>query len=92
MLEIGNSLSKLRYRTAAVALLRALESDPQIEIVDWSLEDYQAVLNLFGQRPDKEWGLVDCFSFVVMQRLEITLALTADHHFNQAGFQALLLE
>jgi len=47
---------------------------------------------LFRTRPDKEWGLVDCISFVVMKKQEITDALTADEHFTQAGFCALLRE
>ncbi|MFM5956954.1 MAG: PIN domain-containing protein, partial [Dolichospermum sp.] len=42
------------------------------------------------QREDKEWGLVDCISFIVMQDRGITDALTADTHFQQAGFRALL--
>ncbi|MCS6859730.1 MAG: PIN domain-containing protein [Abditibacteriales bacterium] len=33
ILEIGNALSKLRYRSAAVELLDALEKDPDVEIV-----------------------------------------------------------
>jgi predicted nucleic acid-binding protein len=37
-----------------------------------------------------EWGLVDCISFIVMQNRGITDALTADIHFQQAGFRALL--
>jgi predicted nucleic acid-binding protein len=39
---------------------------------------------------DKEWGLTDCISFVVMQEQGLTDALTADHHFEQAGFTILL--
>ena len=34
--------------------------------------------------------MTDCLSFVVMQHKGITQALTADHHFEQAGFTALL--
>lgn len=45
---------------------------------------------LFTDRPDKSWGLTDCISFVVMQRFGATDALTADRHFEQAGFTALL--
>jgi predicted nucleic acid-binding protein len=40
---------------------------------------------------DKEWGIVDCFSFEVMRIRGMRFALTADHHFEQAGFIALLL-
>jgi uncharacterized protein len=34
---------------------------------------------------------MDCISFVVMRDLSITEALTGDHHFQQAGFEALFL-
>ena len=40
-----------------------------------------------GNQPD---SLTDCFSFVLMQRLGLTEALTSDLHFEQAGFKALL--
>jgi predicted nucleic acid-binding protein len=90
LLEIGNALSKQRYRTAAIQLLESLESDPNVEIVSLTNELYCAAFELFRNRQDKEWGLVDCISFVVMQNRGITEVLTADEHFNQAGFRALL--
>jgi predicted nucleic acid-binding protein len=43
-----------------------------------------------ASRPDKDWSLTDCISFVVMENQDITEALTADRHFVQAGFTALL--
>ncbi|MEX2140553.1 MAG: PIN domain-containing protein [Pirellulales bacterium] len=49
-------------------------------------------LEWYSNRPDKEWGLTDCVSFVLMSQLGISEALTADRHFVQAGFRALLLE
>ena len=90
LLEIGNALSKQKYRAAAIQLLESLESDPNVKIVPLTNELYDAAFQLFRSRQDKEWGLVDCISFVVMQSLSITEALTADDHFNQAGFKALL--
>jgi predicted nucleic acid-binding protein len=48
-------------------------------------------MTLFQSRSDKEWGLTDCLSFVIMEREGVTQALTADVHFRQAGFEALLL-
>jgi predicted nucleic acid-binding protein len=47
-------------------------------------------IDLYLRRKDKEWSLTDCISFVVMKRERITDALTGDHHFEQAGFRALL--
>ena len=35
-------------------------------------------------------SLTDCISFVVMKQYDLHEALTADHHFEQAGFRALL--
>ncbi len=90
LLEIGNALSKKRYRKAALELLDALEQDPLVEIVPLSEELYKQALELFRSRPDKEWGLVDCVSFVVMQERGLTEALTIDEHFKQAGFRPLL--
>lgn len=90
LLEIGNALSKPRYRQAAVKLLTALVLDRQVEIVTLTEELYAQAFDLFRHRPDKEWGLVDCVSFIVMQERGITEALTTDEHFEQAGFRALL--
>ncbi|MBJ7898803.1 MAG: PIN domain-containing protein [Cyanobacteria bacterium RI_101] len=90
LLEIGNALSKQKYRAAAIQLLDALEADPSIEIILLTNSLYQLAFDLFKQREDKEWGLVDCISFIVMQDRGISDALTADTHFQQAGFRALL--
>jgi uncharacterized protein len=92
VLEIGNALSKLRYRAPAAALLDAIERDPNVEIVPLSEELYKRSLELYRQHQDKEWGLTDCVSFAVMWERSITDALTADDHFRQAGFRALLGE
>jgi predicted nucleic acid-binding protein len=51
---------------------------------------YEEGMKLYASRPDKEWSLTDCISFIIMQREKITGALTGDHHFEQAGFVALL--
>ncbi len=91
VLEVGNALAKQRYRAAAVRLLEALENGPVVEIIPLSEGLYSRAMQLYRERPDKEWGLTDCVSFVVMQDRSITEALTADDHFRQAGFRPLLL-
>ncbi len=92
LLEIGNALSKVQYRHAAVQLLSSLRTDPSVEIIALSDQLFEQALKLYSERPDKEWGLTDCASFVVMRARSITDALTTDEHFQQAGFRALLHE
>jgi hypothetical protein len=91
VLEIGNALAKLRYREAAIELMDSLEDDPNVEIVPLSEELYARAFQLYRERPDKEWGLTDCISFMVMKDRGVMNALTTDEHFKQAGFHALLL-
>lgn len=90
IMEIGNALSKKRHRRAAMQLLKAFEIDSAIEIVPDSEELYARSFALYCARPDKEWGITDCLSFIVMQDAGLTAALTADEHFEQAGFIKLL--
>lgn len=81
ILEIGNALSKQRYREASVSLLQALETDPNIEIVPLLEELYTRAFQLYQERIDKEWGMTDCVSFIVMKEHGIIEALTTDEHF-----------
>ena len=90
MMEFGNSLARLRYRAVAIELLAALETDPTVTILPLTDDLYARGYQLYASRPDKEWGLIDCISFVVMTDRGLTEALTADDHFTQAGFVALL--
>jgi predicted nucleic acid-binding protein len=92
LLEIGNALSRHRYRDAAIQLLTSLHADATVDIVHFSESLYQRAFQLYQGRRDKEWGLTDCLSFVVMSDRSLNDALTADEHFRQAGFRALLLE
>ncbi len=90
LLEIGNALSKKRYRQSAAELLISLEQDETVEIVPITDDLYQKAFELFCNRPDKDWGLIDCISFIVMQENDLSRALTTDEHFQQAGYIALL--
>jgi predicted nucleic acid-binding protein len=90
LLEIGNALSNVHFRKAAVELLDSLEKDKNVMIVSLGEELYDSAFNLYRTRVDKEWGLIDCVSFVTMKQLGITESLTTDRHFQQAGFVTLL--
>ena len=92
ILEIGAALSKVDTRADGATLMRSLLADPTVRVVPHDALLLNKALSLFEQRPDKERSLCDCTSFVVMQDLGITHALSTDRHFDQAGFTALLLE
>ena len=78
------------FRQRAVQVVRSLQDDPDVEIVPQTAAQFTAALTRYAQRPDKEWGLTDCASFLIMQEQSITEALAHDDHFSQAGFIPLL--
>lgn len=77
-------------RPAAIAFIEGLKTSPYVEIVHVDAQLDEAAWQLLKSRQDKEWSLVDCASFVLMQQRGIFEALTTDHHFEQAGFVRLL--
>ncbi|TRU00209.1 MAG: PIN domain-containing protein [Microcystis aeruginosa Ma_OC_LR_19540900_S633] len=80
ILEIGNALSKQKYRSKSIKLLSSLEKDKTVTVIPLSEILYQKAFQLYCQR----------ISFIVMEERRITEALTTDIHFQQAGFRALL--
>jgi predicted nucleic acid-binding protein len=77
-------------RPMMVTFIEGLKTSPFVEVVHVDEVLDQDAWNLLRTRLDKEWSLVDCASFVLMQNRGITDALTSDHHFEQAGFIRLL--
>jgi predicted nucleic acid-binding protein len=92
LIEIGDAMAGQRRRRAGIIMLEALEADQTLEIIQNSEELYRRAFELYQDRPDKEWGMTDCISFVVMDDEQVTEALTTDIHFQQAGFVALMRE
>jgi uncharacterized protein len=90
LLELGDHLCGHRHRALFVKFYDFLQSHPVTEIIPLSDEILRRGRALYAARPDKDWSLTDCTSFVVMADRKLTDALTADHHFEQAGFRALL--
>jgi uncharacterized protein len=90
LLELGNAFRSGTDRRGFAAFVEYLRSDPHTILVSASSELFQAGMKLFAKRWDKDWSVIDCISFVVMKQQGLTEALTADRHFEQAGFKALL--
>jgi uncharacterized protein len=89
LIETANMFSKPNWRPKVIALFDHIRqrSDTEIVYKTWHLAwDY------FVSRSDKSWSLTDCISFEVMRERGLSEALTADAHFRQAGFRALMLD
>ena len=92
LVELGSALCATGDRHLFAPYARHLSADAGTLIIPASGALFDAGLALFADRPDKNWSMVDCISFVVMKKHRLKDALTADHHFQQAGFRALLRE
>jgi len=86
LLEFANAMSSPKRKKSAIPLLDVLRGSARFEIIGYEIPLFHAGNPLFRSRPDKAWSLTDCISFVVMTERGIIEALTADHHFRQAGF------
>lgn len=91
LVEFANCLSTPPYRETAVAIIEKIRLDSNTKVVPFDSEGMGKALALYKERSDKAWGLVDCFSFVVMKERRLKVALCFDEHFRQAGFEAPLL-
>ena len=75
-------------RQAGTSVQRILAS-PVIRVIPQSRSSFLSGLDLYIQRPDKGYSLVDCISMQTMRREGLTEVLTNDRHFEQEGFLAL---
>jgi predicted nucleic acid-binding protein len=89
LVEIGNALS-IFHREAAVQFIERCYHTANMHVVSVDTPLLLRALQLYHSRLDKTWGLTDCISFVVMQDHNLALALAADRHFEQAGFQIVM--
>ncbi len=93
LVEVADAFAEPPLRAVAVEFYRGLRqanTPLTLEIVAVSEELLAKGWILYGQRPDKGWGLTDCISMVIMREQGITEAFTSDHHFAQAGSTILL--
>jgi len=77
--------SRGRHDKAIQVGARLLHS-PSVELVQIDEALFYEGWALFQHRPDKDYSLTDCISFVVMNKHNLQLAYTFDDHFTQAGF------
>jgi len=86
LIESCNIFSKVPLRPLAIALMekiREAENLGVLEVIHVTEALITRGCDFFQRRPDKDWSLTDCISFVVMKDRGITKAFTTDHHFEQ---------
>src|SRR5438105_60972 len=90
--EFLNSFSDYgpRLRQAAAEAVVSLRETSQIAIIPQTSRLFESALKRYHDMADKSWSLTDCASFLIMEEERLTVALTHDRHFVQAGFQPLL--
>ncbi len=90
LVEVANNASAPIIRRRLHVFLENVRGTADIEVAPASTVLMEVGIALHKAQPDKEWSLTDCISFVLMQERGVTRALAFDHHFEQAGFEALL--
>ncbi len=91
LLEVGDALCSPLARQNTANFINNLGNVKSTRVISLSEDLFNLGLALYESRQDKDWGLTDCISFVVMQQESITEAFTTDKHFEQAGFIRLLM-
>lgn len=87
---VALSEARKKHRREMLQFLSDLLNDSEIDITWVDERLTRSAVELLVRRTDKNWSLCDAVSFVLMDELQLTDALTTDHHFEQAGFIKLL--
>jgi predicted nucleic acid-binding protein len=88
--EAGNGMARAPSRSGFTDSVRRLLASPSAELIFVDDDLLSRALQLYSEREDKNWGLVDCASFLLMEREAMRDVFGTDRHFEQAGFHCLL--
>jgi predicted nucleic acid-binding protein len=77
-------------RSIAVQAVEDARKGDSLIVLPQTSEQFTQALERYKRSADKNWSLTDCASFQIMETEGIHAALTHDHHFVRAGFEALL--
>ena len=78
-------------RREGVDLVDDILRDPNTTVFAQTAESFAKGFELYRNRLDKGYSLVDCISMITMDEHRIAQVLTSDHHFEQEGrFVALM--
>ena len=70
LVEVGNALSAFD-RAAAVGFINHCYQSPNLHVITVTTALFRDALQLYATRSDKQWGLTDCISFIVIQTVKL---------------------
>lgn len=85
--EVVTFFNSRNLHDKAVEIGNRLLESPDIELIEIESNLFKQGWQYFQKYQDKSYSLTDCLSFIVMANRNISIALTLDNHFLQAGFQ-----
>ena len=90
--ELLNGISRMGpiLRAAGALAVETARRRADVTVIAQTSERFDQAMERYKRAADKRWSLTDCASFLIMEESGIRAALTHDHHFVQAGFEALL--
>ena len=83
--EVVTFLNSRGYHEKAVEVGDRIFGSESVEFIHLDVNLFAAAWQYLKRYKDKRYSLTDCASFVVMERRGLTLALSTDRHFEQAG-------
>lgn len=84
--EVADAMAGSTARQSIQPFFQELAASRAVTVLEATSALFLMGIRLYHERPDKNWSLTDCISFVVMSDHGLNEALTGDHHFAQAGF------
>jgi predicted nucleic acid-binding protein len=87
--ETMSLLTKRLGKAVAVRFGGALLASPRLQVAVPSKDVRDEAWLLFVGQADKDWDLIDCTSFALMERLGVGEAFGFDRHFLQRGLRLL---
>jgi len=79
-------------RRQAAKMVRAILANPNVKVLPQSRDSFLKGVELYEQRPDKEYSLTDCISMKAMWSESVSEVLSNDRHFTQERFHVLMTE
>ncbi len=89
LVEYIDGVTKRIGKEKAIEELDNILNSRLLIIEPVSKMDWDKAVRYFRKYKDQQIDLTDCLSFVIMERLDLRIALTFDHHFQIHRFDIL---